>query len=87
MNRVELLSDWTTQTQNGMTANVPRFGVDYAGKYAKWEDVTGTDSSRIVPNATQLVMLVECDDACLALLSNDPNYLILSSEVIIEAAL
>lgn len=81
MNRIEILSQWSVNTEG---ENTPNFRVDYAGKFSTWEDITRTPSPNLTPNPNQVVLRVECNDATLALIEADTNYFVLTSEVIDE---
>lgn len=80
MNRLEILSEWTTDNMGFL----PTFCIDYPS--IPTQDVTGTPGVNLTPAPNQLVLEVLCDDAALAAIEADPNYFVLSSEVIDETA-
>ena len=53
------------------------------GVVANWQDVTGQDSSIIVPAVN--IVVVECtdEDAVITALETDPRFVVLDSEVLI----
>ncbi|MFW2441124.1 MAG: hypothetical protein ACN4GR_17335 [Arenicellales bacterium] len=78
MNRATVLTSWGQY--NGHDA--PQIAIDYLGQLTRCDDITEQSSG--VPDPNLYSVVIECDDATLALIESDTNYHVITSEVIDE---
>ena len=82
-NRAEILTAWEGDGLSEDTAFSPSITTDYPA-IAKYQDITAQPSAELTPNPNMYNVLIECDDATLALIEADPKYSVIISDPIIE---
>ena len=82
MIRAQILTPWIG---DGITAPY-RPALADVHPVESWSDVTGQDVEQLVPTVNAYVIEVICSEAQLAAIEADPNYCVITSEVIDEAA-
>ena len=79
MNTAHIVTPWIGTGAAG-DAFRPQLADDYA---VDWQDITGQQDRQLIPAPNAYTLQVTCDDATLAAIQADANYVVLFFEVVV----